>query len=580
MPWWWGSCAGSSCCTEAALLPSGAPIYEDLRPLAVDPVVLGADGAEDASAVIKSHSRRRDESIVDGARTPGVYTARHRLTQELLAVKVLPRSVLKAGDARRSLRREVRILNKCRSHPNLLTLHGVYSTGANVELAFELARGGDVLNRILAPMPALLPSPRLSINSVASFTSVTAAPTSRSYRFSEAEVSRVIAGVASGLAFLHGQGIVHGELRPEHVLYVDTEQDARVLVVGFGRAAPWRQMNFRLRTRKAAFLWDDLHHLRFLPPFLLRRRRRVGASTDADKHLIRRWREAQQIDSWALGVMAHMLLCAEYPFDAERGGDESVGRSLEERILKDDLTFPDPSSLPLSRAAKDFVLRLLTKHPDNAMTIQEVLEHPWINSQVASDVLWDASTLEKHQRFATQYALEMEPSTSRHRVAGLSNGITSGSGIIPGRAYRVVDQTGSGDEHLSTRDADDEIDDVFGGRPSYVSTDGQELYLPEEQRPSAEGYMRLADDEIEQLLMEQAAAAASTEVAVNSIANNGGRDDFEEYPSTTPETYKQDGRQRSLDKMWEILIRQRRFLSFKSSSSFNSSGKASDKISV
>jgi serine/threonine protein kinase len=632
--WWWGVCAGASCSTDVALRPSSssssspsspsssrrrrrhrAPLYEDLRPLCVHSPARSSSAAS--------------VSVAADAVRPGVYTARLAAQQELVAIKVLPRALLKDRTTRRRLRREVRVLHRCRSHPNLLTLHGAHaSSPSTIELAFELAKGGEVMNRVLAsPLAGNVPA------------SASGATSGGSYRVSEAEISRIISSCASGLAFLHEQRVVHGELRPEHVLYSDAESDARVLVVGFGRAGPWDELSLRLTptglssalsraSRAPRFLWDDCRHVHFLPPFILRRKRRL-TSTNGDAglsgcgvcdwsdrgsiqeggvdeaNLVQSWREAQQMDVWALGVMAYMLLCAEYPFGGDRQGGEDSGipanvsstGQLEARILRDKLSFPtavdnnyadtgnsrdsigsNSGVQPLTRAAKDFLLRVLEKNPNKAMSMQEVLAHPWISSQVASDVPWGGACLAKHQRFAVQYSMEV--ATSRSGVSASSKrratlGTDSGMNGI----YGMDDDNGD-PYRMSTRNADDEVevdgdDAYYAGRPSYVSTDGQELNLSEEeqQRPSAEGYMRLADDEMNQCVLNR-----EQETAAVIPRSTGTGDDAFDPSYMTPAEFAQAGRQRSLDKMWQILVRQRRFFSFKSlSSSFNSSGKASDK---
>lgn len=631
--WWWGVCAGASCSTDVAVRPSSsssssppspsssrrrrrhrATLYEDLRPLCVSSPARSSSAASVsfAGAVVR----------------PGVYTARHSLTQELVAIKVLPRALLKDRATRRRLRREVRVLNRCRSHPNLLTLHGVHaSSSVTMELAFELAKGGEVMNRFFVSSPSSgIPA------------SSSGANYGGSYRFSEAEISRVVAACASGLAFLHEQRVVHGELRPEHVLYSDAEPDARVLIVGFGRASPWDELSLRLSStspssrasRSPRFLWEDRRHVHFLPPFLLRRKRRLtSTNSDADvsgcgvcdwadrssfqkgevdeANLVQSWREAQQIDVWALGVMTYMFLCAEYPFGGDLEGGEGSGiptsgsstEQLETRILRDSVSFPitadnnnadgggyrdsngsSSGAQPLTRAARDFVLRLLEKDPNKAMNMQDVLAHPWISSQVASDVPWGGASLAKHQRFAAQYSMDVAAprtgvtaSGKRRATLGMDSGV---NGVC------AVDEDDAGDPYrMSTRDADDELeangdDAYYGGRPSWVSTDGRELHLSEEeqQRPSAEGYMRLADDEMNQCAIDQ---QQTTTVMIGAAGTTPPDDAFD--PSCmSPAEFALAGRQRSLDKMWQILVRQRRFFSFKSlSSSFNSSGKASDK---
>ncbi|KAG6617408.1 Serine/threonine protein Kinase [Phytophthora cinnamomi] len=352
--WWLGPCAAWSCASDVAPASGHSKSrsnWVDLRPLGVAAPPAPPSGPR-----------------------PGLYTARHRVTQELAALKVLDRRLLRQRATRRRLRQEVRVLQLARGHQNLLRLHEAKAVGPRVELAFELARGGEVM-------------PRLR---------------------SERDASRVLRQAAHGLQFLHERGVVHGEVRPEHLLFSDDEPDARVLLAAFGRAAPWRALTLRCRPRARGFLWDDAHHVHFVPPFLLTRKRglkwtQVVAEDDAGR-LVTNWREAQQIDVWALGVTLFVLLCGCFPFGGT-GEREDSAADVERRVLQDKLAFPEGGAL-LSRAAKDLLRRLLEKDADAAMSMDEVAAHPWLNGGVAPAVSWSADMLAQHAIFTARCTRE------------------------------------------------------------------------------------------------------------------------------------------------------------------------------
>ncbi|KAL4133792.1 hypothetical protein PRIC2_004108 [Phytophthora ramorum] len=509
---WFGACAGCSCRLSDVAPASN---WVDLRPLS-------------------SSSRCVSQS---GPR-PGLYTARHRLTQELVALKVLDRRLLRQRATRRRLRQEVRVLQLSRDHQNLLTLYEVKAVGDRVELAFELARGGDVL-------------PKLR---------------------SERDASRVLQQAAQGLQFLHERGVIHGEVRPEHLLFSDDEPDARVLLAAFGRAAPWRSLTLRCRPRTRGFLWDDVHHIKFLPPFLLRRKDgRKWTQEDQGGRLATNWREAQQLDVWALGVTLYVMLCGCFPFS---GGDDNVV-DIEQHVLQDNLTFPEGGSL-LSRAAKDLLRRLLEKNPDAAMSIEEVVVHPWLNGGVAPAVSWSADMLMQHDLFNARYAEEVaavacRPSLSTSSTSNVlaegNNQVEAGNGPQSGASTLTsLDGTRSslGCVKRDTLEVEAEEEEA---RPSFLSTHGNQLMLDEEgqqERPSADCFMRLASLEMggnnmnsddEDVVADP--GANSSRGGVSRAANAAG-----------------DGRplsrQTSRDKMWQVLLRQRRFFSSKSLSSGSS----------
>ncbi|GAB9472173.1 hypothetical protein Gpo141_00009359 [Globisporangium polare] len=547
--WWWGVCAGASCCADVLPLhETRAHVYDDLRPLMLE-------RASSSASAASSRNTAQDKGDSETP-PPGMYTARHRGTHDLVALKVFRKKMLSRQETRRRLRREVQILSMCKEHPNLLTLYGVYSTSTTFEIAFELARGGEVMNRIHSP-------------SVVDKETMAVTPRERAvslYNFCESEVSRVLASVVDGLSFLHAREVVHGEVRPEHILYSDTEPDARVLLVDFGRAATWNTGGFTLMSRNGScttssrrrrrdrkskvqqqFLWDDAHSTKFLPPFALHRQ----------DDTLRSWQEARQIDTWALGVTMYVLLFARFPFD----GDDSAERTVQS-VLNDKLSFPDDGAR-ISRAAKDLLQRLLVKDPDEALTIDQIRAHPWIQERVASDICWGAERIDEHRAFAMAYNHEVAVVSRRRRV---SDGAYSYS--LRDRALPALNQHSHGSSSRSSKGEDrdrfppedaygnDDDDSDMNERPSFVSTTGVQAALDAaaDELPSADGYMRMASEEIDVYTRGTNTRASSDSSSSPLVGKNRT---LKKHPSVD-------------SKLWHVLTKQRRFFSFRSSSSSGS----------
>ncbi|RQM15491.1 hypothetical protein DD237_002562 [Peronospora effusa] len=517
--WWFGWCAGCSCHLSDVASTSN---WVDLRPLS------------STSALPLSSPQTIPH--------PGLYTARHRVTHELVALKVLDRRLLRQRATRRRLRQEVRVLQLARDHENLLQLYGVKAVGKRVELAFELARGGEVLQKL----------------------------------HSERDASNVLQQAARGLQFLHERGVIHGEVRPEHLLFSDDEPDARVLLTTFGRAGPWRFLTLRCRPKMKGFLWNDVHHIRFLPPFLLRRknRRHWKDSVDMDddgSRLVANWEEAQQIDIWALGVTLYVMLCGSFPFSSIDEREDTVV-NIERRMLQDRLTFPVDGAL-LSRAARDLLHRLLAKNLNAAISINDVVAHPWLNGAVAPAVTWSDDILAQHSVFRTRYAKEVtaaahRPSVSTSQVLNVHNEVTNAPASEVGKLTGCdgAQSIGDGGGVMLKRDTFEVEVEEEEARPSFMSTHGTQLLLDDEaqhERPSAECYMRLASDEMEGQNMHM---NSDVEDVVADAEINNVRDAVLGSRSTgDTNTAAYDGkpisRQKSFDKIWQVLLRQRRFFS-------------------
>lgn len=77
-------------------------------------------------------------------------------------------------------------------------------------------------------------------------------------------------------------------------------------------------------------------------------------------------------DLWSIGVVLYILLSGTPPFYDE---DNFV---LFEKIKNVDFNFDAPVWQSVSNEAKDIIRKLLVKNPEERLTPDEVLSHPWI----------------------------------------------------------------------------------------------------------------------------------------------------------------------------------------------------------
>lgn len=117
-----------------------------------------------------------------------IFFARPRLsTAGAVAAVKIPRSGEEAG-ASAGVEREVEILARAQGHPNVLRLQGLFLFDAKWCIATEYCSGGDLHAAVLQEA------------------------------FSEARARPVLLGILSGLAHLHGRGILHLDVKAENVL--------------------------------------------------------------------------------------------------------------------------------------------------------------------------------------------------------------------------------------------------------------------------------------------------------------------------------------------------------------------------
>src|SRR5687768_819164 len=133
-----------------------------------------------------------------------VYLAREVHLDRLVAIKLLPPERAATPGLRARFLREARLAAKL-SHPNIIPIHAVEETGEFVFFVMSYIEGETLAQRVLTRGP--LPS---------------------------AEGARVLREVAWALAYAHGQGVVHRDIKPDNVLLEGATN--RVLVADFGIA--------------------------------------------------------------------------------------------------------------------------------------------------------------------------------------------------------------------------------------------------------------------------------------------------------------------------------------------------------
>jgi len=242
----------------------------------------------------------------------------HRVTSQEYAVKILDKE-------KRDPYEEVEILLRYGEHPNIITLKDVYVNGSKVYLVTELMRGGELLDKIL-----------------------------RQKFFSEREASAVLQTVAKTVHYLHSQGVVHRDLKPSNILYSDaTGSPDSLRICDFGFAKQLRAENGLLMT--------PCYTANFVAPEVLKRQGYDAAC-----------------DVWSLGVLLYTMLAGQTPF---ANGPNDTPNDILSRIGEGKFSLIGGNWESVSPHAKDLVKRMLHIDPHQRMTLQQILNHPWISNR-------------------------------------------------------------------------------------------------------------------------------------------------------------------------------------------------------
>ena len=184
--------------------------------------------------------------------------------------------------------------------------------------------------------------------------------------YSEADAARLMHEVASALAFIHGVGVVHADLKPENLLLCSKNRlDGTIKMIDFGCAVVEHVDEDDTASIKGEEISTGT--TAYWPPERFQKGRPVDAP----------------MDMWGAGVILYIMLTGVHPFDVMgMSNDEEI----EERITK---SVESPPMEPeytshLSESAKDLIRRLMEKDPAKRLTAYEMLQHPWVRGETAT----------------------------------------------------------------------------------------------------------------------------------------------------------------------------------------------------
>lgn len=151
--------------------------------------------------------------------------------------------------------------------------------------------------------------------------------------------------LVDGIEYCHRRGVCHRDLKPENLLIDETTGELKIT-------------DFGLSAMKGASTTEELLHTQ------------CGSPNYCAPEIIARHKQGysgNKVDAWSCGIILFALLSGYLPFY-----DENT-KVLYRMIQRDDVKFPKrfPSE------ARDLILRLLHKEPEQRFTLIDVKKHPW-----------------------------------------------------------------------------------------------------------------------------------------------------------------------------------------------------------
>ncbi|XP_050373351.1 serine/threonine-protein kinase Aurora-3 [Argentina anserina] len=166
----------------------------------------------------------------------------------------------------------------------------------------------------------------------------------------EKQAATYILSLAQALAYCHEKHVIHRDIKPENLLL---DHEGRLKIADFGWSV---QSSSKRRTMCGT--------LDYLAPEMVENRAHDYA-----------------VDNWTLGVLCYEFLYSTPPFEAESQ------RDTFKRITNIDLNFP--STPQVSAEAKHLISQLLVKESSKRLSLQKIMEHPWIVKNADPSGIWN-----------------------------------------------------------------------------------------------------------------------------------------------------------------------------------------------
>lgn len=268
-------------------------------------------------------------------------------TQERFALKIL--------FDRPKARNEVRLHMMCATHPNIVQIIEVFANSvqfphessprARLLIVMEMMEGGELFHRI-----------------------------SQHRHFTEKQASQVTKQIALALQHCHMLNIAHRDLKPENLLFKDNSLDAPVKLCDFGFA----------KIDQGDLMTPQFTPYYVAPQVLEAQRRHQKEKSGIIPTSPTPYTYNKSCDLWSLGVIIYVMLCGYPPFYS-RHHSRTIPKDMRRKIMTGSFEFPEEEWSQISEMAKDVVRKLLKVKPEERLTIEGVLDHPWLNSTEALD---------------------------------------------------------------------------------------------------------------------------------------------------------------------------------------------------
>ncbi|CAF3512394.1 unnamed protein product [Rotaria socialis] len=315
--------------TDSPGIPPSADAHDSFQGFSyIAPELINA---RQSDATYSSHVERRLRSIIGVKQTPfsdeyelkealghgktsTCHRCIHRQTREEYAVKVIKDPSINDPS------NEIELLFRYNQLTHIIRIRDAFYNSPTVYIVTELMRGGELFDKIR-----------------------------QEKSLSERESAKIMFVIIKTIEQLHRNSIVHRDLQPRNIMYVDTNrQPSSLRIVDLGFAKQQRAENGLLMT----------------PCF---------TKEYAAPEVLSRKKYDESCDIWSLGILLYTLLAGNTPFAFDRNDSHEI--ILARTANK--VAFTGPTWERVTDNAKILVNAMLDVDPKKRPTALELCKHSW-----------------------------------------------------------------------------------------------------------------------------------------------------------------------------------------------------------
>ena len=175
-------------------------------------------------------------------------------------------------------------------------------------------------------------------------------------KLSEKTAKFLFKQIILGIQHIHSHKIVHRDIKLENIL-IDLNNNIKICDFGIGK----------ILTYNKQLLYDKCGTPMYMAPEILLSSKNHGY-------------EGYPVDIWSAGISLYIMLSGTLPFNLKNNESSSIEESSENNIeLQYSIINNEPKYIEkISDEARDLLKGLLNKNPNKRLTIEQILNHPWL----------------------------------------------------------------------------------------------------------------------------------------------------------------------------------------------------------